>query len=109
MAGAWAASRIEADQHRLACGSGVERKLEEHAAITIGAPREARIQPDDRALEGDALSQSALETMRAAGTHGAHRSPKTDRPAGRFYCRQRDDHPEQLKGGRGSIALRHRV
>ena len=94
MAGAWAASRIEADQHGLACGSGVERKLEEHAAITIGAPRDARIQPGDRALEEDALPRSASETMRAAGTHRAHRSPKTDGPAGRLYPRQHDDRPE---------------
>src|SRR5262249_54501464 len=109
MAGARAACRIEADQNRLACRSRVERKLEEHAAITIGAPWDSRIQPGDRALEDDALSRSALETMRAASTHGAHGPRKTDGPAGRFHRRQRDDDPDQLKGSRGSSAPRHRV
>src|SRR5262249_50578304 len=109
MAGARAASRIEADQNRLACCSRVARKLEESAEITIRAPRDARIQPGDRALQGDALLRSALETMRAASTHGAHRPRKTEGPAGRFDSRQHDDHPKQLKGGRGSIARRHRV
>src|SRR5262249_61546883 len=85
VAGARAALRIETNQDRLACCSCVERELEEDSAITVGPPRDVRIQPADRALEEEALTPLALETMRTSSTHGAHRPLETHSPARRFH------------------------